>query len=433
MGLRPRELPALLATPLGRRQAVKKLYVASWPVMRRVAGLYRRTVVRKVPLVAVVGSLGKTTTVRAVSAALGVPIHRRYFANAWTAVSNAVLRLRPGDRAAVIEAGIDHTGQMVQYARLLRPDAVVVTSIGSEHHRWLGDLETTRREKAEMVRALRLGGVAILNGDDPNVMWMREETEAPVMTFGLGPSCDVRAEGIAIDWPLGTRFRLLAAGEDREVRVRLVGRHMVYSVLAAVATGLRMGRDLDEIVSALEEMAPAHGRLETVPLESGAWVLRDDFKSTWESIKAAFEVMEEIPAARRFAVVGDIYEPPVSQDRLYREIGRRLAGFATAAIVFGPHDRRFVAEAVRAGMPRDALFEAGDDLGAVCDELRRRLGPGDVVLIKGCFAHLDRITFALQGRQVRCEIASCMSHDGCDRCPMLERGWSGRRVVMLDI
>ena len=86
-----------------------------------------------------------------------------------------------------------------------RPDVAVITAVGSEHHRSLGTLEVTRAEKSWMVQALPAAGVAVLNGDDPNVMWMRQKTRARVVTFGFGAACDVRADDVRLDWPRGTR------------------------------------------------------------------------------------------------------------------------------------------------------------------------------------------------------------------------------------
>ena len=150
----------------------------AWPVLRRVASLYRRTLVRNTCVVAVVGSFGKSTTMRAVTAALGRKIHPRAELNAKSEVALAVLRIRRSDRHAVIEVGIDAPGKTLGYARVVRPNVTVATSVGSEHNRSLKTLEVTRSEKAEMVRILPASGLAVLNGDDPNVMWMQSQTRA---------------------------------------------------------------------------------------------------------------------------------------------------------------------------------------------------------------------------------------------------------------
>jgi UDP-N-acetylmuramoyl-tripeptide--D-alanyl-D-alanine ligase len=237
--------------------------------------------------------------------------------NYFSFVAAALLSIRPRDRHAVVEIGIDRIGQMTRYARLARPNIAVVTSVGSEHNRSLPNLAVTRAEKAAMVRALEPSGLAVLNGDDPNVRWMRTQTRAAVRTFGFDEGNDVWASDVAIDWPYGTRFTLHANGEVRRARVQLLARHMVYSVLAAVTVALAEGFSLDSVLPAIEALLPTPGRLEPVPLSNGAFLLRDDFKSTLETIETALAVLAEIPAERRIVVLGDVEEPPGSEGPIY--------------------------------------------------------------------------------------------------------------------
>src|SRR5690242_15568108 len=134
-------LASLLRVPrsaVERQELRRAIYVGAWPLLAPLASGYRRTLAQRVRVVAVVGSLGKTTTARAVRAALDRPLGQPSRLNAGSGLAEATLRLRPTDRHSVIEAGIDGPGQMTGFARLLQPNLVVVTSIGSEHHRSLG-------------------------------------------------------------------------------------------------------------------------------------------------------------------------------------------------------------------------------------------------------------------------------------------------------
>jgi UDP-N-acetylmuramoyl-tripeptide--D-alanyl-D-alanine ligase len=394
--------------------------------------LYRRTLVRKTCVVAVVGSFGKSTTMRAVTGTLGREVHPRAQANAKSAVARAVLRIRPSDRHAVIEVGIGAPGQMVTYARLVRPNVTVVTAIGSEHNDKLETLEVTRSEKAEMVRILSPSGVAVLNGDDPNVLWMQSQTRARVVTFGFAMSNHVRASDIALNWPTGMRLTVHAAGETRTLNTRLVGKHMAYPILAAVAVSLAEGMTLDQAIPSLEALSPTAGRMEPIQLASGAIILRDDFKSTLETITVALDTLSAIPAGRRIVVLGQVSGPPGSQGPIYRDLGARVAQFASRAIFIGDDSgRKFAAGAKGAGLPRERLINAGKSIFKAVEVLREDLGRGDVVLIKGRDTQrLDRITLALMGRTVRCDISYCNAKVRCGKCPMLERGWNDVKVVM---
>jgi UDP-N-acetylmuramoyl-tripeptide--D-alanyl-D-alanine ligase len=234
-----------------------------------------------------VGSFGKTTTTRAVLAALGHDYpnpHQKVLRN----LAASILRIRPHDRHAVIEVGISVPNQMATFARIVRPNVTVVTSIGSEHNRSFGTLETTRAEKSEMVRVLPASGIAVLNGDDPNVLWMKSQTCARVVTFGIDKSNDICASDITLDWPNGTKFKLDADGETRDLRIRLIGKQMVYSILAAVAVSLAEGFTLDHVIPALEVLPPTPGRMEPIHLANGAIILRDDYKSHLETIDVVY-------------------------------------------------------------------------------------------------------------------------------------------------
>lgn len=142
-----------MSTPLGRRQLRDGLLRRLWPVLARLTRLHRRTLTRKTRGIAIVGSLGKSTTSRALPTAPGLPLHRLMLFNSWSGLALALLRIRPGQRNAVIEVGIGAPDQMEVYARVVCPTVTVVTSIASEHNRSLGSLESTRVEKSRMVRA----------------------------------------------------------------------------------------------------------------------------------------------------------------------------------------------------------------------------------------------------------------------------------------
>ncbi len=429
------DILALFQTPIGRKRLVINTYQTAWPFLSRMASLYRQTFVRKMRIVAVIGSLGKTTTTRAVVTALGRNVYHSSKGQWGSALARTVLNIRPHDRHAVIEVPINSIGQMASFARIVRPDITVVTSvsIGSEHYRSLSSTDAIRIEKSEMVKILPKTGVAVLNGDDPNVLWMRGQTRSRVITFGIGESNDIRASDIIHDWPTGTRFRLHADGQIHNLNIKLVGRHMVYPILAAVAVALTEGFALDQILPALEALTPTPGRLQPIRLLNGAFLLRDDFKSPLDTINVALDLLSEIPARRKIVVFGDVEEPPGSAGPIYGHIGERVGKIASRAI-FICGNRSFQgyrSGAKTGGLPKSELINAGRSILKPIEILRDDLKSGDVVLIKGrCNQRLARIALALAGRTVRCNISFCKTGISCEHCPMLERGWDGLKVVM---
>jgi UDP-N-acetylmuramoyl-tripeptide--D-alanyl-D-alanine ligase len=431
MRYRLRDTVAVLRTPVGRSQVLSGVYHRAWPVMSRLAALYRRTALSRTSVVAVVGTYGKTTTARALTRALGRSVHPDLELNDRSFIPWSILRTEAGARHAVVEVGIDHAGQMLQFARVVRPAVCVVTSVGSEHNRSLGTLAVARHEKAQMVRAVPDDGLVVLNRDDENVMWMATQTRARALTFGFHPDSDFRAAEPRLNWPSGTEFRLFHGGEARVVRTRLLGHHMVYPALAAAAVAAGVGVHLDDAIPRIQELPPTPGRMELMPLENGAALLCDYFKSGLETIYAALNLLESIPAPRKIVVLGDVSEPPGPQGPIYKAIGRRVAEVASVAVFLSSQNQAYSSGASTRGMPHHSIHKLNRSVLQAAEFLRGQLAAGDVVLIKGRDTQrLDRIAFALAGREVKCDLSFCRAMPmRCANCGMLERGWDGLKIV----
>jgi UDP-N-acetylmuramoyl-tripeptide--D-alanyl-D-alanine ligase len=429
MPRRLRRLRWLLGTWPGRLELRRRQSRRWWPIAAALAGAYRRTLARRVKVVVVVGSVGKTTTTRAVAAALGAPVSVGALlnANSYASVAGALLSVRPWQRWAVIEVGIGgRRGDMARHARYLRPDIVVVTAIASDHWRTFGTLEATRDEKADMLRALKPAAWAIVNADDANVRWMATQTSASVILAGTADDADVRATDICVDWPRGMRF---VAGIDARtwpVRTRLLGQQMVFPALAAMAVADIEGVPVATAIDALAALEPAPGRMQTLVLPSGAVVVRDDFKATEASWDAALSSFAAVPAERRIVVVGGVSEERGKD--VYRAIGRRAGEFADLIVVVGPsrYLRLYRVGATAGGLASDRVIHARDwqvALALLRDELRA----GDAVLIRGRWQEaLARIALALAGRDVQCRADPCpFKRMLCDVCPFLEQPFAG--------
>lgn len=411
-----------LWTAPGRERLRLSAYTRMAPAVRAAAAMHRRVGARKTRVVAVVGTFGKTTTTRAVRAALGLPVTRVPGRNSGAAVPAAVLGIGPHDRHAAIEVGVSGPGQMVRYTRLLQPDLVVVTCIGSEHLSSFHTLDATRDEKAEMVRALSASGVAILNGDDPRVLWMRGCTPARVVTYGFGDANDVRVRRRAAEGLEGTRLEIEVAGRSHTLRTRLIGRHMAYPILAAVAVAHAENLDLEPVLASLEKLEPTGNRLQPIAQASGAVLLLDAFKGGLETIHAALDALGEIPAQRRLLVLGDVEEPPGSQGPIYRDVGEHAAMVADYVFYVGGKTNlgRLRAGTTEGGFSREALVRVPAQPQAIAERLAAELRRGDVALIKGRLTqHLERVALLLAGVSVGCTRTLCRRRHDCETCPLL--------------
>lgn len=415
---------------------VRTANIAAWRCVRLLSGpslslawLCRRTVGRRAIVVAVAGSYGKTTTTRAIRALLGLPPSAWVDANAncFALVGLALVRGLLESRVVVVEIGTARPGQMARYAAALRPSIAVVTCIGSEHVQSFRDIRHLRDEEAEIVRRLPPDGTAILNRDDPLVASMAAETRARVVTFGWSPEADVRGGEVVVDWPRGTSLDVTIAGRTLPVATRLVGTGMARCVLAALAAVVAAGRPVDAAIAAAAALAPTPGRLEPRPLPGGAVALRDDYKSTVDTVVAALDVLAGLPATRRIVVLGDLDMPPPPERPWYRAIGEQAARVAEEVYLVGRKHDHYRPGLRRAGLPEERIHRLRTAAEAA-RALAGRLGPGDVVLVKGRETQrLTRVILALEGRRVDCTVESCRMHlTFCDRCPLLAGGAASR-------
>ena len=397
----------------------------SWPILREVARWYRRLMLRRTCVIVVTGTYGKTTTQRAITVALGMEADGVEKASFQSGAAKALLLTPPWQRFAPFEVGIFGPGQMIQYARMMQPDIAVVNSIGMEHQRVFKTLENTRDEKAKLLTGITPHGIAILNGDDPHVLWMRGMTTRRVITYGFNEGNELRATNWQMIWPEGSRFQVHLNGVNYPLRTRLHGRHMAYPVLAALAVVYATNQDMNAAVRAMEGLTPARSRMQVVQLANGARIIQDDYKASLETIEKALDFLRSIPAARRLVVLGNIADPPNPQRQAYRRIGHRFAQFADVALLLGSQDQSYASGAAAAGMPRERIIKFHNDLRQAIDVLRNTLQPGDVLVVKGRLDdHLERITLALSGQKIGCWRTECRSRAyRCGNCPMLEKGW----------
>jgi len=349
--------------------------------LQRVAAHWRSRFNPRV--VGITGSVGKSTSKEMIAAVL----RQRYHTlknpgnlNNEIGLPLTVLQLRGEHQRAVLEMGMYALGEIAELAAIARPQVGVITNVGPVHLERLGTLERIAQAKAELVQALPPDGVAVLNGDDQRVRAMAALTSARVFLYGLTPDCNLWASDIASRGLEGIRFRFHYGGETLHVKVPLLGRHSVHTALRAAAVGLIEGLSWEEIISGLQDVS-GQLRLLVVPGVRGSTILDDTYNASPTSTIAALNLLEELQG-RRIAVLGDMLELGSFEEAGHRKVGRRAADVVQLLITVGPRARWIGEEAVACGLPQEAVIMV-DDREAALAHLRRIMGPGDIVLVKG--------------------------------------------------
>jgi UDP-N-acetylmuramoyl-tripeptide--D-alanyl-D-alanine ligase len=336
-----------------------------------------------IPVVAITGSNGKTTTKELVATVLSV--RRRVlkpmgsYNNQW-GVPLTLLTLEPEHEAAVLELGMNAFGEIAALSQLCLPTVGVVTTIAPAHLEGVGSIEGVQKAKGELVEAIPPDGVVVLNADDPLVLGLAARARGPVMTYGQADAADVRLGDVALVEG-GLAFRLAAGRATADVRLPLAGRHNAWHAAAAAAVGLALGIPLDEAAAALALATPVKGRL--VWREAGGVrILDDTYNANPASVRAALDVLREAPGSgRRWVILGDMLELGAQTEAAHREVGAWVAALPVAGLLaVGPAMRLAAERARAAGCPEVATFASPE--GAVAHVLSH-LVRGDRVLIKG--------------------------------------------------
>ena len=396
------------------------------PLVGPAAWLWRRTWLRGTRLIAVTGSLGKTSTTAAVAAAMGVPFDPDA-RNFGSFLALALLRHRPRRRPLVLEVGISRRGQMERYARLLRPDVVVLTAVAADHARGLGGIEGVAAEKGRLAHAVPPGGLLVVNGDDPRCLAIAagiSTIPARAVRVGFAEDCEWRIEGVDGDFPHGSRIRLAGPDGHLEIASPWLGNELARCAALAVAVGAGSGVGYDTVRERLAGLRAAPERLEMVALPGGAWLLCDSWKSTWVSIESALHELGRLAGRRRIAILGNIDEVHGAQTRIYLEYGRLAATAAERILYVGDGLEKFLRGTRQAGMAPDRV-QGCRDVHQAAEALRAELAPGTVILVKGSHRQkLGRIRFLLQGETVRCDLRACPRTGlSCRLCPHLSKGF----------
>jgi UDP-N-acetylmuramyl pentapeptide synthase len=404
------------------------LAAIAWPLLYPAAWLWRRTWLRGTRLIAVTGSVGKTSTAAAVAAVLGVPFDPDS-RNFGSFLALALLR-HSRRQPLVIEVGISRRGQMRRYAQLLRPDVVLLAAIAEDHGQSLGGIEGVAAEKARLAHAVRPGGLLVINGDDPRCLAIAATAHARVLRVGFAAECDWRVDGGRTDFPHGTRMRLAGPDGTFEIATPWIGEGLARCAALAAAFGLDSGLGYAKVREGLAGLRPTSERLEAVELPGGAWMLCDSWKASWKTFESAFSELGKLTGWRRIAVLGDIDEVYEDRSATYHRYAR-LAVASTERIVYvGRNFKVFRSGANQAGLPPGRLRHCRDVHEAAA-ALAPELAPGTVILVKGGHRQkLGRIKHLLHGAPVSCELRVCPRTGlSCELCPLLKSRMSERNLA----
>jgi UDP-N-acetylmuramoyl-tripeptide--D-alanyl-D-alanine ligase len=345
-------------------------------------------------LIAVTGSVGKTTTRQMIHTVLrsrlkGTASPRNF--NNHVGLPLSMLDIKPEHDYAVLELGASQPGEIGALASLCLPRIGVITRVADAHLGGFGSREGVAKAKAELLDVLPPDGRAIL-GDD---LWLRSaarDCHTPITWIGTSAQCDLVAHNLCM---ARGRFAFRVGATDFSVPI--VGKHHVTGALAAIAVGRILGFDWDDIASALAGFEPLPQRCEVLEVR-GATIINDTYNASPTAMLAALELLREFDSAgRRIVIVGDMGELGNEAGTLHWELGNQVVNVANADLLIacGQFAGHVVAAARAAGMNASRTIHCKQ-----VDEVLPRLGqavvPGDTILVKGSrMMAMERVVEAL--------------------------------------
>jgi UDP-N-acetylmuramoyl-tripeptide--D-alanyl-D-alanine ligase len=363
----------------------------------RLAAQYRNEFT--LPIVAVGGSNGKTTTKELLASVL-----RQKMTTLWSdasfnndiGVPLTLLRLEKTHQAAVLEVGTNHPGELAPLVKMIQPGHGIITSIGREHLEYFDDLAGVTREEGWLAELLPPEGKLFINGDSEWSPHIIERTRASVIRIGLSAGNDYRAHSIR-HGRQGVTFRVEtpATAYAGDYQITLLGKHQVLNALFAIAAGVELGLGRAEIQRGLAECIALKMRLQLWE-HNGVRVLDDSYNANTDSVLAALQTLQDLPCkGRRIAVLGDMAELGVHAEAAHEEIGRRAAELGVGQLFAVGKMAPVMARAARlAGLNR--VFESSD-VESTAIAVKRFVKTGDLLLLKASrAARLERIAETLK-------------------------------------
>lgn len=335
-----------------------------------------------IPVVAVTGSAGKTST----RALIATVLEQKYNVlqteknfNNEIGLPRTLLQLTKEHGACVVELGMRGLGQIKELADIAEPTVGVVTNVGKSHIELLGSQAQIAKAKGELVEALGSDGTAVLNQDDKRVAAMAGKCKGKVVGFGIINDAPVMA-GTIKNSEKGLSFTCRCFDQVIDVHMAVVGTHNVYNALAAVAVGRLLGLSEHQMQKGLAEYKGVPMRQELVNIDNVVFV-NDAYNANPASMKEAVDTLVTLTGGRKIAVLGGMLELGDWAEKEHEKIGTYLADKKVDILIALGDEARFMAKAAKAaGMNEVYTVTTHAEAAAV---LRRIMRQGDTVLLKG--------------------------------------------------
>ena len=339
-----------------------------------------------IPFIGVTGSVGKTTAKDLIAGVLSgkYNVHKNIGnLNNEIGLPITLFNLESHHDISVLEMGMSSYGEILNLVNVVHPDIAIITNIGISHIKYFGGKENIMKAKMEITANLKEGDYLLVNGDDEYLKNIdRKDRGYNIIFYGLSPHNDFHPIDVKNLGAGGSSFTMDMGGKPVQFKIKQLGLHNIYSGLAAIWIATRYGMTPEEIQSGLDNFELSEMRLEVIN-ENNIKIIDDTYNASPDSMKAAIDVLENIEAHRKIAVLGNMFEMGNFAEKGHREVGEYLANKKIDLLVtVGEMAYWISSEAEEKGFKKENIFAVSTNEDAI-NILRRNVRNNDAVLIKG--------------------------------------------------
>lgn len=355
-------------------------------------------------VIAVTGSAGKTTTKDLIYSVLTQKyncLKTKENYNNHIGLPLTLLRLTAETKFAVLEMGMSALGEIELLAKIAEPNFGIVTNVAAAHLKQLGSLEKIAQAKKELIDQLQETNTAVLNYDNSYTRKMGEITAADVIYFGFNKGADLQT----IDYNFDREkeilsFKVKYSNKNYSFNYNKAGKHNIYNAMAAIIIALKLGLSLSEIQQGLLETEFSSNRMEFIELNNGARIINDSYNANPMAVKAALNVLSEVKAVRKIAILASMLELGSESDLKHQEVGAYAAEKEVDLLITIGSKAESIAAGAEPGMKPEKIMILNNNQECV-DFLAAEIKADDLILIKGSRANkLEEIATKLKNKEL---------------------------------